>query len=141
MGDLFFRLQQNGRDKTDRDILPLWTVRRYVQAHLHKFEPDADTLKWYEEQWLSAQEVANEAEEQMLSDYEAWLEAIKAETQNAIDIQNKEWEKSLIAGMFGEGNKFSSFEDVNLALDRQKSLQEDILTTTNKKYETDKLIR
>lgn len=102
---------------------------------------DADTLKWYEEQWLSAQEVANEAEEQMLSDYEAWLEAVKAETQNAIDIQNKEWEKSLIAGMFGENNKFSSFEDVNLALDRQKSLQEDILTTTNKKYETDKLIR
>ena len=131
------------------DTSKAWYDSMKAQADARKAEydaavangADADTLKWYEEQWLSAQEVANEAEEQMLSDYEAWLEAVKAETQNAIDIQNKEWEKSLIAGMFGEGNKFSSFEDVNLALDRQKSLQEDILTTTNKKYETDKLIR
>ena len=131
------------------DTSKAWYDSMKAQADARKAEydaavksgADADTLKWYEEQWLSAQEVANEAEEQMLSDYEAWLEAVKAETQNAIDIQNKEWEKSLIAGMFGENNKFSSFEDVNLALDRQKSLQEDILTTTNKKYETDKLIR
>ena len=104
-------------------------------------QEDWEVLAWYEEQWLSAQEVANEAEDKMYSDFETWLQKTKDATKNAVDVANKEWEKSLITSMFGEQNPFKSFDDLTLALDRQKSLQEDILTTTNKKYETDKLIR
>ena len=104
-------------------------------------QEDWEALAWYEEQWLSAQEVANEAEDKMYSDFETWLQKTKDATKNAVDVANKEWEKSLITSMFGKQNPFKSFDDLTLALDRQKSLQEDILTTTNKKYETDKLIR
>jgi len=84
-------------------------------------------------EWLAAQQAANEAQDQMLSDAEAWAEALNALLENKLanlaDILDDK-----LAGDFG------SLEDMNTAMERASSLQEEYLTTTNKIYETNKLM-
>jgi hypothetical protein len=73
-------------------------------------EEDWKALDWYEKQWLAAQETANKAEENMLSTHEAYLEKMKAATENALNNMNKKYEESMLKNMFGEDTKYTSFE-------------------------------
>jgi methionine aminopeptidase len=69
----------------------------------------------------------------MLSKTAEWAEAMKAITENKLSKFGKELEKALTGG--------ASFEDMELSLKRTNSLQEEFLTTTNKIYETEKMMR
>lgn len=85
------------------------------------------------QQWLDAQAAADEAQNQMLEDAEAWAESLKSllETELAelADILNES-----LAGEFG------SLDNMMTAMERANSLQEEYLTTTNQVYETNKLM-
>ena len=86
------------------------------------------------EGYQAAVTAAQEAEDQMLADAATWAEALKSllETELAelADILNK--------NLSGE---FSSLDQLSLAMERKNSLQEEYLTTTNKIYETEKMMR
>ena len=85
------------------------------------------------QQWLDAQAAADEAQNQMLEDAEAWAESLKSllETELAelADILNES-----LSGEFG------SLDNMMTAMERANSLQEEYLTTTNQVYETNKLM-
>ena len=84
--------------------------------------------------WEAAVQAAQEAQDQMLSDAASWAEALKTllekELAELADILNES-----LSGEFG------SLDQMNLAMERKNSLQEEYLTKTNKVYETDKMIR
>lgn len=86
------------------------------------------------EGYQAAVTAAQEAEDQMLADAATWAEALKSllETELAelADILNKN-----LSGEFG------SLDQLSLAMERKNSLQEEYLTTTNKIYETEKMMR
>ena len=90
--------------------------------------------KRIEKNWEAAEAAAKESQDTMLSDAAAWAEAVTAEVENELsklaDILNKN-----LAGEFG------SLDELNTSMERKNSLQEEYLTTTNKIYETDKMIR
>jgi hypothetical protein len=68
----------------------------------------------------------------MLSDAEAWAEALKAVLENDLAEFGQTLENALTGG--------TSFDTLTTQMERAVSLQEDYLTTTNKIYETNKLI-
>jgi hypothetical protein len=70
----------------------------------------------------------------MLSDAETWAEALTAILDNALAGFAQELEESLTG-------EFKSFENLSTQLERANSLQEEYLTTTNKIYETNKMMR
>jgi hypothetical protein len=70
----------------------------------------------------------------MLSDAEAWGEALGAILDNALAKFAQKLEKALTG-------EFGSFDILSTQLERANSLQEEYLTTTNKIYETNKLMR
>ena len=86
------------------------------------------------EKWLAAEEVAADAQEEMLSDAEAWAEALRAVLENKLSEIGQTLENELTQG-------YGSFEAMTNALERANSLQEEYLTTTNQIYETNKLMR
>jgi hypothetical protein len=83
--------------------------------------------------WLDAQNAANEAQDQMLSDAEAWAEALQAVLENELEGLADVLQGAL-AGEFGD------LDNMMNQMERANTLQEEYLTTTNKIYETDKLI-
>ena len=84
--------------------------------------------------WQAAEVAANEAQEQMLSDAEAWAEALTALLENKLNELGQSLEDQL-TGDWG------SFDAMTTAMERANSLQEEYLTTTNQIYETNKLMR
>ena len=86
------------------------------------------------EKWLAAEEAAAEAQDKMLSDAEAWAEALRAILENKLSELGQILENALTQG-------FGSFDAMTTALERANSLQEEYLTTTNQIYETNKLMR
>ena len=86
------------------------------------------------QQWLDAQAAANEAQIKMLEDAEAWAESLKALLETELEELGDNLEKAL-AGDFG------SLDYMMTSMERANSLQEEYLTTTNKVYETNKLMR
>ena len=91
-------------------------------------------LELLEQQWWDAQAATAEAQDQMLSDAEAWAEALGAILDNALSKAAQNLENTLADG-------FGSFDAMNSAFERKNALQEEYLTTTNKIYETNKLMR
>ena len=85
-------------------------------------------LKEYE----AALAAANEAEDKYLSKAEEWAEALKAVLENKLADAAADLEQALTGG--------SSFDTLSTQMERANSLQEDYLTTTNKIYETNKMI-
>ena len=92
---------------------------------------DIDMLK---EEWLAAQAVADEAYEEMLSDAETFAENMRAVLENSLAGFAQELENALTG-------EFGSFDALSTELERASSLQEEFLTTTNKIYETNKMMR
>lgn len=84
-------------------------------------------------EWLAAQSAANEAQDKMLADAEAWAEALNALLENKLNNLADILDEKL-------SGEFGSLEQMNLAMERANSLQEEYLTTTNKVYETNKLM-
>ena len=90
---------------------------------------DTELLK---EELKAAREAFQEAEEGYLSDAEANAEAIKNAYVNNLAIIKDEFQKALTGG--------TDFDYLNTQMERLQSTQEEYLTTTNKIYETNKLI-
>lgn len=104
-----------------------------LKAKMDAAVAGSDNFKTYKEQWEAAEEKAREAENQMLSDLQAWAESEKAILENTLADLGKTLEESLTGGL--------SFDKLNTQMERAASLQEDYLTTTNKIYETTKMMR
>ena len=94
-------------------------------------QEEIDRLK---NRWIEAENAAAEAQDRMLSDAEAWAEDLNSILENDLAKAADTLENAL-TGTFG------SFDELISQLDRANSLQEEFLTTTNKIYETNKLIR
>ena len=87
----------------------------------------------YKKNWLAAKEVANQAQDAMLSKTEEWAQAIKEITENELAQLANTLEQSMTGG--------TSFDELLSQMDHRQSLQEEYLTTTNQIYETNKLMR
>ena len=77
-------------------------------------------------------EQMNEAEDQMLSDAEAYAEKLNEILSNAMAKAADEMEKTLSKGM--------GFEELNNSIDRLSSNQDEYLTKTNQIYEANKMM-
>ena len=94
---------------------------------------DFAAAELYKKEWKAAQVAADEAQSEMLSKTEEWAEAMRAVVENKLAGLAKSLEEALTGG--------TSFDQINLQLERAVSLQEEYLTTTNQIYETNKLMR
>ena len=94
---------------------------------------DLAAAEVYKKEWEAAEEAAMEAQSEMLDKTEQWAEAMRAVVENNLKDLAKTLEESLTGG--------TSFDQINTQLERAASLQEEYLTTTNKIYETNKLMR
>lgn len=86
----------------------------------------------YKQQYEDALTAADEAQEEYLSKAEAYAESLKAILENSLNEYAQSLENALTGG--------TSFDQMNAKLERAASLQEEYLTTTNKIYETNKLM-
>jgi predicted transcriptional regulator len=94
---------------------------------------NAVAAELYLQQYEAALSAANEAEDNYLSKAEEWAEALKAVLENKLADLGAELEDALTGGM--------SFDAIATSMERANSLQEEYLTTTNKIYETNKMMR
>ena len=94
---------------------------------------NVEAAEVYKKEWEAAEAAAMEAQSEMLDKTEAWAEAMRAVVENNLKGLAKTLEESLTGG--------TTFDQINLQLERAASLQEEYLTTTNKIYETNKLMR
>lgn len=102
------------------------------QMEIAQAEGNGAAAKEYEEMWLAAQKKTEEAYDKMLTNTEEWLEAEKALVENKVAKIFQSFENALTDGL--------SFDYWITQMDRAATLQEEYLTTTNKIYETNKLI-
>jgi hypothetical protein len=86
------------------------------------------------QQWEEAEKATAESQDRMLAKTAEWGEAMKAVVENNLKSYAKTLEDTL-AGEYG------SFDDMTTAMERKQSLNEEYLTTTNKIYETEKMMR
>ena len=93
---------------------------------------DEDLLAVYTKNWEDATAKAREAQETMLSDLQTWAEQEKAILENTIASLGHSLEQTLTGG--------STFDELSTQMERAQSLQENYLTTTNKIYETRKMM-
>ena len=94
-----------------------------------------EQMKVYENELEAAQNALAQAEEQMLQDTQSWAEALKEQFRNTFEELGATLEAALLTE---EG---LSFDYLTTQMERATSLQEEYLTTTNKIYETTKLMR
>lgn len=83
--------------------------------------------------WESAAEAKREVEAEMLQATIDYAEASKAILENTFSQIKRDLEKTLTGGL--------SFNEITSQMDRASTIQEEYLTTTNKIYETTKLMR
>lgn len=93
---------------------------------------NTEAAELYKKEYEAALVAANEAEDEYLSKAEAYAESLRAILENELAGLAQDLEDALTGG--------TSFDQMNNALQRANSLQEEYLTTTNKIYETNKLI-
>lgn len=87
----------------------------------------------YKKEWDAIVATMDEAQDEMLSKTEEWMEAMKAVIENNMNKAAKSLEDALTNGM--------SFDHMMTELDRLNERQEEYLTKTNQVYETNKLMR
>ena len=108
-------------------------AEKKAQYERYLAEGDAAQAEYYKKQWQTAQNAANEAQSDLLEKTQAWAEAEKKVIENSLSALGRSLEETLTGG--------TSFDELTTAMDRAESLQEEYLTTTNKIYETNKLMR
>ena len=124
---------QVAASKSTMEMLKSEVADRY-QAYQDALESGNEAAaEIYLKQYEDALAAANEAEDEFLSKAEEWAESLKAILENKLKGLNKTLEEALTGG--------TTFDSLNTAMERAKSLQEEYLTTTNKIYETNKLMR
>lgn len=106
---------------------------RYAEYQQALADGDTAAAELYLKQYEAALQAANEAEETYLSKANDWAELLRATLENKLADMGQSLENALTGG--------TSFDQMNSALERAASLQEEYLTTTNKIYETNKLMR
>ena len=94
---------------------------------------DSNEYETYKKNWQAAQQVANETQDAMLAKTQEWAEAMKAIVENELTDFATTMEEQLTGGI--------SLDEMLTSMERRSSLQEEYLTTTNKIYETNKLMR
>ena len=102
------------------------------QTALNDPKVSDETVELYENEYRAALDAANQAEEEFLASAEQALEAWRALIENNLKKMGKELEKALTGG--------KSFDWMSTTMERMNSLQDEYLTTTNKIYETNKLM-
>ena len=107
--------------------------QRYADYEQALLNGDEAAAKLYLQQYQDALAAANEAEQEYLSKAEEWAEALTEVLKNKLSSLGRDLEKALTGGM--------SFDRLNTGMERAKAIQEEYLTTTNKIYETNKLMR
>lgn len=95
-------------------------------------DDDTAAAKLYQKEWEAAEEKSREAQDEMLSKTEEWAESMKAVLENKLAGLAQTLENALTGG--------TSFDTLTTQMERAASLQEEYLTTTNKIYETNKMI-
>lgn len=108
-------------------------TEKKAQYERYLAEGDAAQAEYYKKQWQIAQNAADEAQSDLLEKTQAWAEAEKKVIENSLSALGRSLEETLTGG--------TSFDELTTAMDRAESLQEEYLTTTNKIYETNKLMR
>lgn len=111
----------------------MYAAEAQKKERLYLSETNEEAKKLYEQEWKAAEQAMREAQDNMLSKTAEWAEAIKATIENELAGLGETLEKSLTGGM--------SFDELGTSMERAASLQEDYLTSTNKIYETTKLMR
>ena len=94
-----------------------------------------EAVELLQKNWEAAADATNEAQDEMLSKTEAWAESMKAVVENELAGLAQTLENSLTADFGG------SFDSLATQMEHANSLQEEYLTTTNKIYETNKMMR
>lgn len=94
---------------------------------------DEDLRRKWEEQWDLIVDKTNEAEEQVLSDTEKWLEDMRASIENKMNQAGKALEDALTGGV--------GFEQLNDEWDKLNTRQEEYYDNVNQIYETNKMMR
>lgn len=105
----------------------------YWAQKMNEAEVGSNEYETYKKNWQAAQAAADEAQESILSKTEEWAQAMKSIIENELAEFADILEKSLTGGV--------SFDELLTSMERRSSLQEEYLTTTNKIYETNKLMR
>ena len=90
-------------------------------------------VKLYKDEYDAALQATTDAQNAQLELAQSWGDALKAILENTLKDLDSELEKVLTGG--------SSFDNITKSMERTRSLQEEYLTTTNKIYETNKMIR
>lgn len=119
--------------KASMDMFKTEASERYAEYTAALAAGNDEAAELYLEQYRAALESADEAESEFLSKAQEWADALKAVLENSLAGYAQTLENALT----GE----TSFDQMNSELERAASLQEEYLTTTNKIYETNKLIR
>lgn len=105
----------------------------YWAQKMNEAEVDSNEYETYKKNWQAAEAAAQESQDAMLSKTQEWAEAMKSIIENELAEFADILEKSLTGGV--------SFDELMTSMERRSSLQEEYLTTTNKIYETNKLMR
>ena len=93
---------------------------------------DQAAIELYQQQYDDALAKADEAQEEYLSKAEEYAESLRAILENSLN----EYAQTLENALTGD----TSFDQMTSKMERAASLQEEYLTTTNKIYETNKLM-
>ena len=122
--------------KTAKDQMEIYKTQANHWLLLQEtasLQGDEKAAKDFHDYYMTALSMANEAEEEYLSNVEARAEAVKAIMENIMESLAKDLENALTGG--------TSFDLILSKMDKAASLREEYLTSTNKIYETEKLIR
>ena len=90
-------------------------------------------LDQLEENWQTARDLSQQAQEQMLSDAQAFGEAAQQQYENTVNQIMKEYEDAVTSG--------KGFDWMNAQMEHLQLKDTEYLTETNKLYQTQKLIR
>lgn len=90
-------------------------------------------LDQLEENWQTARDLSQQAQEQMLSDAQAFSEAAQQQYENTVNQIMKEYEDAVTSG--------KGFDWMNAQMEHLQLKDTEYLTETNKLYQTQKLIR
>lgn len=138
--EIIIRSQMNNL-KNDLEVQSKWydelhANRLKAEEHLASMKDQYSQEEYdyeYNNYVLPSIQAEQEAEEKKYASAEAYLQKLEELYQNAFDRINAEWEK---LGTNGQG-----WDYLTSAMERAKSIQDEYLTTTNKIYETNTLMR
>ena len=130
-----------GQAKTLKDELDvatkdyqMWVEQEaYWANQMEQTLSDPMAYELAKKNWEEAYDAMADAQDKMLTKTEEWTKALRAVLENQLAGYAQSLEDALTGG--------TNFDQMNNALERAQSLQEEFLTDTNKIYETEKLMR